>query len=110
MPFCTDRKVLHVQSISEWAPSCIGPYSQAVSTAGLLYFAGQIGLKPATMQLFPSLQDQVDQCFSSCQVGRSSSLACEQTFLPKGLTGEFVAFRRQVSVVLLRKDLVLLLW
>ncbi len=22
------RKVLHVQSISTWAPSCIGPYSQ----------------------------------------------------------------------------------
>lgn len=22
------RKVLHVQSISSWAPSCIGPYSQ----------------------------------------------------------------------------------
>lgn len=22
------KKVLHVQSISEWAPSCIGPYSQ----------------------------------------------------------------------------------
>ena len=24
-----DRKVLHVQSISPWAPACIGPYSQA---------------------------------------------------------------------------------
>lgn len=23
-----DKKVLHVQSISCWAPSCIGPYSQ----------------------------------------------------------------------------------
>lgn len=23
-----DRRVLHVQSISDWAPSCIGPYSQ----------------------------------------------------------------------------------
>jgi hypothetical protein len=23
-----DRRVLHVQSISSWAPSCIGPYSQ----------------------------------------------------------------------------------
>jgi len=26
------RKVLHVQSISSWAPSCIGPYSQVGST------------------------------------------------------------------------------
>lgn len=23
-----DRRILHVQSISSWAPSCIGPYSQ----------------------------------------------------------------------------------
>jgi diphthine-ammonia ligase len=25
------KTVLHVQSISEWAPACIGPYSQATS-------------------------------------------------------------------------------
>jgi transcription initiation factor TFIID subunit TAF12 len=25
-----DRRVLHVQSISDWAPSCIGPYSQVL--------------------------------------------------------------------------------
>lgn len=28
-----DKRVLHVQSISCWAPSCIGPYSQVNSTA-----------------------------------------------------------------------------
>eukprot|EP00983_Pelagomonas_calceolata_P105655 1159148-Pelagomonas_calceolata.AAC.21 len=27
-----ERRVLHVQSISSWAPSCIGPYSQVSST------------------------------------------------------------------------------
>lgn len=27
-PAAASRKVLHVQSISSWAPSCIGPYSQ----------------------------------------------------------------------------------
>jgi enamine deaminase RidA (YjgF/YER057c/UK114 family) len=37
------RRVLHVQSISEWAPSCIGPYSQATRHAGLVHFAGQVG-------------------------------------------------------------------
>jgi len=36
------RRVLHVQSISEWAPSCIGPYSQATRHAGLVLFAGQV--------------------------------------------------------------------
>ena len=45
------RHVLHVQSISAWAPSCIGPYSQACSAHGIVHFAGQIGLDPPTMQL-----------------------------------------------------------
>ena len=45
------RHILHVQSISAWAPSCIGPYSQACSAHGLVHFAGQIGLDPPTMQL-----------------------------------------------------------
>ncbi|WIA09297.1 hypothetical protein OEZ85_008704 [Tetradesmus obliquus] len=44
-----DRRVLHVQSISSWAPSCIGPYSQATSCNGLIYMAGQIPLDPASM-------------------------------------------------------------
>lgn len=35
--------MLHVQSISEWAPSCIGPYSQACRHRGLILFAGQVG-------------------------------------------------------------------
>ena len=34
--------MLHVQSISEWAPSCIGPYSQATRHSGLVHFAGQV--------------------------------------------------------------------
>ena len=38
------RRVLHVQSISEWAPSCIGPYSQATRHCGLILFAGQVRL------------------------------------------------------------------
>jgi diphthine-ammonia ligase len=45
------RKVLHVQSHSEWAPASIGPYSQAVVWCGLGHLAGQIPLDPATMQV-----------------------------------------------------------
>ncbi|KAJ7556730.1 hypothetical protein O6H91_05G095500 [Diphasiastrum complanatum] len=45
------KKVLHVQSISCWAPSCIGPYSQATMHRGILHMAGQLGLHPATMSL-----------------------------------------------------------
>ncbi|XP_068665498.1 diphthine--ammonia ligase [Aristolochia californica] len=45
------KKVLHVQSISCWAPSCIGPYSQATLHKGVLHMAGQLGLDPPTMVL-----------------------------------------------------------
>lgn len=30
---CSLKNILHVQSISEWAPACIGPYSQACSVS-----------------------------------------------------------------------------
>lgn len=45
------KRVLHVQSISCWAPSCIGPYSQATLHKEILYMAGQLGLDPPTMTL-----------------------------------------------------------
>ncbi|CAN1234007.1 Diphthine--ammonia ligase [Linum perenne] len=45
------KNVLHVQSISSWAPSCIGPYSQATLHKEILYMAGQLGLHPPTMTL-----------------------------------------------------------
>ncbi|CAL5419541.1 unnamed protein product [Camellia sinensis] len=45
------KRVLHVQSISCWAPSCIGPYSQASLHREVLHMAGQLGLDPPTMLL-----------------------------------------------------------
>ena len=46
------RKTLHVQSISYWAPVCIGPYSQAnVVRNALVFMAGMIGLVPQSMKL-----------------------------------------------------------
>ncbi|XP_031382679.1 diphthine--ammonia ligase isoform X1 [Punica granatum] len=45
------KRVLHVQSISCWAPSCIGPYSQATLHKNILHMAGQLGLDPPTMNL-----------------------------------------------------------
>jgi diphthine-ammonia ligase len=49
---------LHVQGRSYWAPSNIGPYSQAIFTNDVYYFSGQIGLIPASLQLHPSLKTQ----------------------------------------------------
>ncbi|KAL4458652.1 hypothetical protein ABPG75_013517 [Micractinium tetrahymenae] len=62
------RRVLHVQSISEWAPSCIGPYSQATRNAGLVLFAGQIALDPPTMGIEDGgIDAQCARCLLSCQ-------------------------------------------
>ncbi|NXU59362.1 DPH6 ligase, partial [Turnix velox] len=46
-----EKLVMHVQSISHWAPASIGPYSQSVKVGEVLYCAGQIALVPCTMQL-----------------------------------------------------------
>lgn len=39
---------LHVQSISEWAPPCIGPYAQTVSDRGTLHICGVLPLDAPT--------------------------------------------------------------
>ncbi|ETI50709.1 hypothetical protein L917_05528 [Phytophthora nicotianae] len=65
------RDVLHVKSISAWAPCCIGPYSQAnVLHRALILLAGQIALYPQTMELVPGDHAaQTTQCFrNACRV------------------------------------------
>jgi diphthine-ammonia ligase len=58
------REVLHVQSISNWAPVCVGPYSQSNTLRSSLHFlAGQIGLIPSTMQLHSTWSSQLQQCW-----------------------------------------------
>lgn len=75
------RQVLHVQSISHWAPCCIGPYAQANAMQGILYVAGQLGLDAPSMTL-PS-ENPVDQarlaarhCQSVAVVMKSSVRHC----------------------------------
>ena len=48
------RKSLHVQSVSCWAPACIGPCAQAVTHLGLTHMAGVIGMVPATLDMIRS--------------------------------------------------------
>lgn len=43
----TEREIVHAES----APAALGPYSHAVSSAGLLFCSGQIPLDPATGEL-----------------------------------------------------------
>ena len=41
---------------TDQAPAAIGPYSQAVSHAGLLFVSGQLGLDPATGALAEGIE------------------------------------------------------
>lgn len=62
------REVLHVQSRSCWAPSCVGPYSQANTLReGLIYIAGQIGLIPSSMEIRSrsTWEEEFQQCWKN---------------------------------------------
>ncbi|XP_065203187.1 uncharacterized protein LOC135833358 [Planococcus citri] len=50
-PTQNERRTMHVQSISHWAPANIGPYSQAIKVGDIIYVAGQIALVPGIMQM-----------------------------------------------------------
>jgi diphthine-ammonia ligase len=79
------KKVLHVQSISEWAPSCIGPYAQAVMLDDLVYFAGQIALDPPTMNILLEQQGNLSgQCVRSLMSCDAVAVAMK-TNLPQAM-------------------------
>ncbi|KAI2510859.1 hypothetical protein MHU86_3480 [Fragilaria crotonensis] len=60
------RHVLHVQSISHWAPVCVGPYSQVNTIrSGLHFIAGQIGLDPPLMKLKGGWRSQLKQSWTN---------------------------------------------
>lgn len=72
------RSTLHVQSISHWAPICVGPYSQANTLrSGLHFMAGQIGLNPGTMTLVDG--DWIQQLYQSWKNAASVLDALEGT-------------------------------
>lgn len=49
------------------APQAIGTYSQAVRCGDTVYFAGQIGLDPATMQMTEGIEAQIHRVFRNLQ-------------------------------------------
>lgn len=62
-----DKRVLHVESVSKWAPASIGPYAQANSLGCACFIAGQIGLDPFTMQLVAGGPGkEAEQAVSNC--------------------------------------------
>jgi len=62
------RQVLHVKSLSGWAPLCIGPYSQAnlLAHGHLSLLAGSIGLIPSTMTLVTPPSLETSQALYNC--------------------------------------------
>lgn len=62
------KEVLHVQSWSCWAPSCVGPYSQATSIGNLSIIAGVIGLVPQKMNFEDlNLIQELELALQHCQ-------------------------------------------
>ncbi len=49
------KKTIHTDN----APKAIGTYSQAVRAGSTVYFAGQIGLDPQTMQMVEGIDAQI---------------------------------------------------
>jgi len=49
------------------APAAIGPYSQAIRTADLLFASGQLGLDPATGNLVDGIEAQTRQALTNLQ-------------------------------------------
>jgi 2-iminobutanoate/2-iminopropanoate deaminase len=52
---------------TDQAPAAIGPYSQAISTDGVLYTSGQIGLVPGTKTLAEGFEAQARQVLANLQ-------------------------------------------
>lgn len=56
-----NRKIIHTDA----APKAIGTYSQAVQCGNVVYFAGQIGLDPKTMQIVDGIDAQIRRVFDN---------------------------------------------
>lgn len=84
--------LLHVQSISYWAPANIGPYSQSCEVPSsindgqgihFIHYAGQIGLKPEILALSSQdINEQLEQTLKNYEKvfektnGNLSSVYC----------------------------------
>ncbi|MFN8770470.1 MAG: RidA family protein [Neisseriaceae bacterium] len=55
------KQVIHTEN----APQAIGCYSQAVRAGNTVYFSGQIGLNPTTMELVDGFEPQTHQVFKN---------------------------------------------
>lgn len=86
---------LHVQSLSEWAPPCIGPYAQFIEEDGIIHVCGVLPLY-APLASIPekmSVRAQVEACAYNLQ----RTLEASRTTMDK--LGVFVAYVVSPSLV-----------
>ncbi len=57
------KKIIHTPH----APQAVGPYSQAVEAAGLLFISGQLPIDPATGRMPATIEQQTTRCFENIQ-------------------------------------------
>ena len=50
---------------TDLAPKAIGTYSQGIHLDNTIYFSGQIGLNPSSMELEPTFEEQLAQTLSN---------------------------------------------
>lgn len=67
LPSCKEEVVVNKIITTKHAPKAIGPYSQAVQTAGgILFISGQVPLDPATGEMVPGgVEEQADRVLAN---------------------------------------------
>jgi len=67
---------------SENAPKAVGPYSQAIAHAGILYASGQIGLNPVNGEMIgDTVEAQAEQVTKNLTAVLSQARACTDDIL-----------------------------
>ena len=72
------KRSLHVQSLSCWAPACIGPYAQAATRLGLTHLAGVIAMDPATLDVIAG-EDEARDVAQARRAFRSAAAVARAT-------------------------------
>ena len=53
--------------VTDQAPAAIGPYSQGISTEGLVFVSGQLPIDPATGAFPATIEEQTRQSLENCK-------------------------------------------
>ncbi|PKI83964.1 hypothetical protein MVES_001864 [Malassezia vespertilionis] len=76
----TERRVLHIQSQSYWAPPSLGPCAQAVKADHRVFLAAQIGLVPSTLEV--PVDEAVQSALALQHVRRVALAVREWSYAP----------------------------